>query len=192
MRFDATGARLVSVARDRLWALWRAEGSSADDTLATYQLHANSQNVKNAHSRIIWACAWSPDGGSAFLTASRDKHIMAWSGETGELLAPAWSLPEPITAFDVGASIANSSSFFAAVGYEAGGLELLAISLSEKTCQSLFRMPADWSHMGLSVRRIALHPLDPHWVTMATAGDDGFVRIFKISPTHLFEALTTA
>lgn len=117
---------------------------------------------------------------------------MAWDSESGESLALPWALAEPITAFDIGTTISNHKGFFAVAGFETGGIELLAISLTDKTCQSLFKMPADWSHMGLSVRRLALHPLDAVWVALASGGDDGFVRIFKISPSSLVDSLTNA
>ncbi|EUB56698.1 Elongator complex protein 2 [Echinococcus granulosus] len=188
MRFDSTGDRLVSVSRDRMWALWKVDGSAGDD-FPTFQLHKHSQPGKNAHSRIIWACAWSPDY-RTFLTASRDKQIMAWDGESGERVAPPWVLSEAITAFDVGSDISGHNAFFATAGFETGGIELLAISLTSGTCQSLWKMPADWTHMGLPVRCLTLHSLDSESVALASGGDDGIVRIFRISPSSLMESAT--
>ncbi|KAL5970109.1 Elongator complex protein 2 [Taenia solium] len=189
MRFDGSGDRLVSVSRDRMWALWKVDGSANDD-FPTFKLHKHSQSGKNAHSRIIWACAWSPDN-SAFLTASRDKQIMAWNGESGERVGPPWVLSEAITAFDVGPEIARHNAFFATAGFETGGIELLAISLTNSTCQSMWKMPADWTHMGLPVRCLTLLSLDSESVALASGGGDGIVRIFRISPSTLMKSMAS-
>uniref|UniRef100_A0A5K3FRM8 Elongator complex protein 2 n=1 Tax=Mesocestoides corti TaxID=53468 RepID=A0A5K3FRM8_MESCO len=186
MRFDSTGDRLVSVSRDRTWALWKAEPSADGQTPPTLKLHKRSPPGKDGHSRIIWACAWLPDN-SAFVTASRDKHIMVWDGDSGARLGPPHSLSEAITAFDVASSIFGQKFSFAVAGFESGGIELLAISLADKACRSLWKLPSDWSHMGVCVRRLALHPLDDEWVALASGGDDGVVRVFRISPASLME-----
>ncbi|VUZ46964.1 unnamed protein product [Hymenolepis diminuta] len=183
MRFNTAGDKLVSVSRDRLWALWKAGNDSGDEMHPNFQLY--KRPGKNAHSRIIWSCAWSPDN-TAFFTASRDKQIMAWDSESGERIGSPWSLSEPITSFDIGSTICgHAGAFFAAVGFETGGIELLAISLTDQTCTSLFKMPANWSHMGLSVKCLALHPINDEESILASGGEDGMVRIFKINPSSL-------
>ncbi|KAM7539777.1 hypothetical protein Aperf_G00000042885 [Anoplocephala perfoliata] len=184
MRFNSSGNHLVSVSRDRMWALWKADDNAGDHEHHNFQIYKHSGH--DTHSRIIWACAWSPDN-QAFLTASRDKQIRAWDSVSGERIGSPWPLSEPITAFDVGLPISGSKAFFAAVGFESGGLELVALSLSDNTCTSLFKMPAHWSHMGLSVRCLALYQLDEEETLLATGGDDGIVRIFKINPVSLMK-----
>ncbi|VDO03357.1 unnamed protein product [Rodentolepis nana] len=185
MCFNAAGDKLVSVSRDRTWALWKADVGSGDGKHPNFQLFRHAG--KNTHSRIIWACAWSPDN-KAFFTASRDRQIMAWHSESGERIGSPWSLSEPITAFDVGSTISgHTTAFLAAAGFETGGIELLAISLTNLTCTSLFKVPADWSHMGLSVNCLAFHPVNKEESVLASGGADGMVRIFKINPSSLMK-----
>nr|CDS28332.1 elongator complex protein 2 [Hymenolepis microstoma] len=185
MRFNAAGDKLVSVSRDRMWALWKADIGSGDEKHQNFQLYRHAG--KNTHSRIIWACAWSPDN-KAFFTASRDKQIMAWHSESGERIGLPWSLSEPITAFDVGSTISgHATAFLAAAGFENGGIELLTISLAKLTCTSLFKLPPDWSHMGLSVNCLAFHPVSNEESVLASGGEDGMVRIFKINPSSLMK-----
>lgn len=113
---------------------------------------------------------------------------MAWDSESGERIGSPWSLSEPITSFDIGSTISgHAGAFFAAVGFETGGIELLAISLTDHTCTSLFKMPANWSHMGLSVKCLALHPINDEESVLASGGEDGMVRIFKINPSSLMK-----
>lgn len=75
---------IVSASRDRSWALFALEDS-------LYKLKASSQ----AHTRIIFCCAWSPDD-SQFMTGSRDKKLKIWNTD-GEQI-DSLSLALPVTA----------------------------------------------------------------------------------------------
>lgn len=116
---------------------------------------------------------------------------MAWNGESGERVGPPWVLSEAITAFDVGPEISGRNAFLATAGFETGGIEMLALSLTNNVCQTMWKMPADWTHMGLPVRCLALHSLDSESVALASGGDDGIVRIFRISPSTLMESMAS-
>jgi len=70
LRFSPDSSKLLSVSRDRDWAVF--------STVDPYQLLASSN--KGAHSRIIWDCAWFKDSCS-FLTVSRDKRLLVWQSE---------------------------------------------------------------------------------------------------------------
>ncbi len=112
---------------------------------------------------------------------------MAWDGETGARLGSPHTLSDPLTALDCGPPLNPQSSpspFRVAVGYETGGIELLSFCTATDARRSLWRMPLDWCHMGLTVRQVALAPSGES-VALATGGDDGIVRIFNINPRQL-------
>ncbi|ERS95723.1 hypothetical protein HMPREF1624_07798 [Sporothrix schenckii ATCC 58251] len=127
LRFSADDRYLLSVGRDRQWAVFERQPSSAaggdgdeqkekGDTPATYTL---LQNNSKAHTRMVLDCAWAPpvpstsnatghrNGHSVFATAGRDKNVKVWAssdGETGRSLsfALATTIPQehPVTAVD--------------------------------------------------------------------------------------------
>lgn len=72
MSFAPDGRRLVSVSRDRTWALH--EKCQVDGKLTLKTVAKGSGG-----SRILWTCDWSPDS-RYFVTGSRDKRVIVWNG----------------------------------------------------------------------------------------------------------------
>lgn len=97
LRFSKDSRLLLSVSRDRKWALWERD------------LNANTFILKysneKAHTRIIWDSDWAPlDFGSVFFTGSRDKTIKAWRFDVAKNNFECESsvkLEEPVTAISV-------------------------------------------------------------------------------------------
>ena len=94
LRFSPDDKYLLSVSRDRQWAVWER----TDEPLS-YRLHASNPK---GHNRIIWDCCWLSDGG-AFITASRDKSIKLWqlSEEAVWKDVAQVKFDSPVTAVDV-------------------------------------------------------------------------------------------
>jgi WD40 repeat protein len=105
------------------------------------------QTIERAHDRIIWDVSWSPDD-LYFATGSRDKTVKVWCRNSqaaadaggGEVSGPGhgddWSLAlnmgklsDSVTALDF-APATYGGSYVLAVGYDNGGVELFAISLT--------------------------------------------------------------
>ncbi|KAJ2852973.1 Elongator subunit elp2, partial [Coemansia erecta] len=72
MRFSPPSDKyLLTVSRDRSWALFSREDNNNEEAAVAFKLAAHH---KRAHARIIWDAAWSPDS-VFFATASRDKTV---------------------------------------------------------------------------------------------------------------------
>ncbi|XP_037073825.1 probable elongator complex protein 2 [Pollicipes pollicipes] len=113
LAFSPDDRRLLTVSRDRTWSVFErveseppAEGSERVAPL--YRLAARGVR---AHSRIIWCCAWLPDGGG-FVTGSRDGQLLRREG------AP-YRPGAAVTA------VAAAPSGLFAVGLETGCVRLL-------------------------------------------------------------------
>ncbi|CCF59150.1 hypothetical protein KAFR_0G01170 [Kazachstania africana CBS 2517] len=71
LRFSKDSKYLLSVCRDRKWAVW--ERNFEDNTFKL--MYSNEK----PHSRIIWDGEWTPlEFGNCFVTASRDRTIKLW------------------------------------------------------------------------------------------------------------------
>lgn len=65
IKFSTNGNYLVSVSRDRNWALYKFNEQSNE-----YELKSFSKKEQFMHSRIIWEVCWTPDD-LYFMTSSR-------------------------------------------------------------------------------------------------------------------------
>ena len=125
MRFSPNGQYLLSVSRDRRWALFKKD--EAGDTFIL-----SATNAEPIHSRIIWSCDWSYDG-KYFSTSSRDGKVAIWSQSIGSTIEEnsrsEWKClsvfeleKESITAVCFGKS--NSNSLMLALGLESGIIKI--------------------------------------------------------------------
>ncbi|KAG5842647.1 hypothetical protein ANANG_G00179830 [Anguilla anguilla] len=136
MAFSPDSNFLLAVSRDRTWSLWRRQGPAhADSAEPAFSLHAHTTKSTSVHTRIIWACDWSPDS-KFFVTSSRDKKVIVW-GECGPVEGGEESGPVAVTPcssiLDVGDSATSVSvcpvlcpdhSYLMAVGLENGKILL--------------------------------------------------------------------
>lgn len=77
LQFTTDDQYLLSVGRDRRWALFKRQ----DDDYVLFALR------KEAHSRLLWSCSWTTNG-EFFVTSSREKE------NTMKVWARPTSLPE--------------------------------------------------------------------------------------------------
>ncbi len=84
LRFSMNSQYLLSVGRDRLWALWELDPhglDKAEQTAMDRMITLRCTNPKG-HSRMILDADWAPTaivGGDVFATAGRDKCAKVWS-----------------------------------------------------------------------------------------------------------------
>lgn len=133
LRFSADDRYLLSVGRDRQWAVFERDTSEE----AMYKL---LQSNLKGHSRMILDAAWAPSDRPLFATAGRDKQVRIWSAkkasESDKLefsQSVALSCSGPVTAVDFFPADVNGS-FVLAVGTEAGKI---SICLLNEQCSSI-------------------------------------------------------
>ncbi|CCK71136.1 Elongator subunit ELP2 KNAG_0G00800 [Huiozyma naganishii CBS 8797] len=77
LRFSKDSKYLLSVCRDRKWAVW--ERNFDNNTFTLRYTH------EKPHTRIIWDGDWTPlEFGNAFVTSSRDRTIKLWRYDVGK------------------------------------------------------------------------------------------------------------
>ncbi|KAH9951818.1 WD40 repeat-like protein [Amylocystis lapponica] len=112
--FSSDDRYILSVSRDRSWRLFERQGADGGYVPVTGD---------KSHSRIIWDCAWAPEG-DIFATASRDKTVRIWhSADTGK--PGDWLAVTTIKTSDAATAVAFAPSEFdsrrrLAIGLESG------------------------------------------------------------------------
>lgn len=128
LRFSADDKYLLSVGRDRQWAVF--ERDTSED--AIYKL---LQSNPKGHSRMILDAAWAPPSQNQqllFATAGRDKQVRVWSSsqnDAGKLQftqASAFPCPGSVTSVDFLPAVVNGELVLA-VGTEAGKLSICLV-----------------------------------------------------------------
>lgn len=100
LRFSNDDRYLLSVGRDRQWAIFERDESRVD----LYK--PRTQNIKG-HSRMILNCCWAPlDVGRIFATAGRDKAVKMWKFAPDPMevkvdCVTTFMLAAPVTAIDI-------------------------------------------------------------------------------------------
>lgn len=119
LAFSKLGTYLLSVSRDRTWALHRRDQNEK----YKFTLVQKTDKKTSVHTRIIWSCAWCPDE-KYFVTASRDKKVLVWGKEEN---TECWStrsdsldMGEPVTAVCVHDMKTDNERYVIAVGTETG------------------------------------------------------------------------
>ncbi|KAJ6782594.1 hypothetical protein PWT90_08444 [Aphanocladium album] len=191
LRFSSDDRYLLSVGRDRQWAVFQR---AADGDETPYEL---LQSNPKGHTRMILDCAWAPVGDGVasrpllFATAGRDKQIRIWSGKTsaeGKIefaQAAALSTGVPVTAVDF-LSRTVEDKYVLAFGTENGaiGTYLLSVDGAEAREQPL---PATM-HLPKTVLQLAWRPSqtsDAATAELAVSGEDSSLRLYAFNNDFL-------
>ncbi|KAG5950559.1 hypothetical protein E4U53_004859 [Claviceps sorghi] len=186
LRFSDDDEYLLSVGRDRQWAVFQRDTS--DD--AMYKL---LQSNPKGHSRMILDAAWAPaTSGRLFATAGRDKQVRIWaaktSSESGKLeFSQSTALPcsAPVTAVDF-LPVDVGGSFVLAVGTEAGKISTCLLNQQGGSITEL-EPPAEFN-LPKAVLQLAWRPIKAGvstTFTLAVAGEDGSLRLFSLDKSYL-------
>lgn len=144
LRFSADDQYLLSVGRDRQWALFErrdgaGRGEDRQDVKEGEMPYARRQNNAKGHTRMILDCAWAPpttteDARSVvfFATAGRDKAVKLWvQNDQGSFVAsPPVKDEEPVTAVDILGTSSGTHNFVMATGNERGEIKICTLSLA--------------------------------------------------------------
>ncbi|KAI0824601.1 WD40 repeat-like protein [Trametes gibbosa] len=152
--FSPDDTLILSVSRDRTWRLFE----KSEDRYVP--LAAN-----RSHGRIIWDCAWAPDG-AVFATASRDKtHVesKAWAA------VATIQMKSAATAVAFAPVASDSRSRTVAIGLESGEILLYAAPRDD---------PSQWSCT------LTVDKCEQGEHQLASCGEDGTL---KLSTVHIVD-----
>ncbi|RKO97632.1 WD40 repeat-like protein [Caulochytrium protostelioides] len=199
IRFSLDGMRVLSVGRDRSLLIHQrpakssgVEGSVDNASVENQEttvvaLWPVALNIPKCHSRIIWGAAWM--GNDIVATVSRDKICQLRHAETGALLWRSEVQSQGLTAVDViriGVT-SHGQQFLMAIGDEAGGIRIFRCSVPGSTGPSplavdlVHVVDTSRTHQG-AVKCLSFkehHTSDTSY-TLASGGEDGSARIFRI------------
>ncbi|KAI9317414.1 WD40-repeat-containing domain protein [Dichotomocladium elegans] len=173
VRFSHNDRWLLSVSRDRVWAL----SERTNDQDMPYKVVAQNK----AHARIIWDCSWTHDD-RAFATGSRDKTIKIWTQEGSEWRCSATiKTNEAVTSVEFAPGFIDGR-YILAVGMENGKIQMY--SADEKDiCQWSLWSDVDerLCHVGV-VESLSwrTHPSVQGLFQLASGGQDHSVRILNV------------
>lgn len=135
MTFSPDGQKLVSVSRDRHWAVHeKTQTEQGKFSLKTIARGSGG-------SRILWSCDWSPDS-RYFVTGSRDKRVIVWEPtddkcSSYQISGQPLECHDSVTAVAFGPNLLPDGNFLLAIGLDNGQIELYSWnpSISESTVQ---------------------------------------------------------
>ena len=85
LEFSKDGRFLISVSRDRTWALW--EVTVMDSSVAKVEKKSRAcisvLETGSSHTRALWVGTWDPNC-NFFATGARDKKLMMWKPKDSE------------------------------------------------------------------------------------------------------------
>ncbi|KAG5981342.1 hypothetical protein E4U55_003020 [Claviceps digitariae] len=185
LRFSGDDQYLLSVGRDRQWAVFERDTSEQ----AMYKM---LQSNLKGHSRMILDAAWAPSNSPLFATAGRDKQVRIWSAkkasESGQLefsQSAALSCSASVTAVDF-LPLDVDGTLVLAVGTEAGKISTCLLDEQGSSITEL-EPPAEFN-LPKAILRLAWRPIKAGistTYTLAVAGEDGSLRLFSFDKSYL-------
>lgn len=140
LRFSPDDRYLLSVGRDRQWAVFeRRSGADSSEGENEDLRYTSSQADPKGHTRMILDAAWAPLQGETrvFATAGRDKQVKIWvkrsSGDEAAKfgLEKAVAHEHAVTAIDFLSRPSGKGNLVLATGTEAGKIRILSLQVGE-------------------------------------------------------------
>ncbi|KAI0201115.1 WD40-repeat-containing domain protein [Astrocystis sublimbata] len=199
LRFSPGDRYLLSVGRDRQWAVFeREQGGAEEGGEDTKESSPPSYKLLQAnpkgHTRMILDAAWAPSSTGAsvvFATAGRDKSVKIWRrGEKEEVegaaaasIACIATITEthPVTAIDFLARPNKEGQLVLAVGTEAGKISIHYLDPTSLAASSSFALQPELC-LARPVVQLAWRPQTDS-TELAVAGSDGSLRVYRIAET---------
>ncbi|KAI1738474.1 WD40-repeat-containing domain protein [Xylaria scruposa] len=188
LRFSPDDRHLLSVGRDRQWAVFEREQGTKEEggedaqglPLPGYTL---LQANPKGHTRMILDAAWAPstDSSLVFATAGRDKTVKIWRREEAAGIACITTITEthPATAIDFLPRPNKDGQFVLAVGTEAGKISIHSLDPTSLTVSSNFTLRPELC-LAKPVLQLAWRPRTDT-IELAIAGDDSSLRVYRIT-----------
>ena len=137
LRFSKDDQFLLSVGRDRQWAVFSRDVAEA----GRYKLDDSNPR---GHSRMILSASWAPpEAGRVFTTVGRDKVIKVWKMQAKRTeCATTIAATSPVTAVDILPRIVHDT-LVVATGTEQGQVALYTLNGPEMNAQKAYVL-GDW------------------------------------------------
>ncbi|KAF2462113.1 WD40-repeat-containing domain protein [Lineolata rhizophorae] len=178
LEFSDDDQYLLSVGRDRQWALFRR----SEESPTVYKLKRSNPK---GHSRMILDCTWAPAGiSNVFATGGRDKTLKIWRVGSHEVqCAVIHSVNCSITATAF-APCLISGRFLLAYGTENGAIELLSINSKSYELEGHRRISSRESSPLKTINQISWRPstFESSRISdlqFVVGIDDGSVRLYS-------------
>lgn len=178
VKFNHDGQYLLSVCRDRSFALW--ERQITDGGIINYQLKCGKEK---AHTRIIWDCDWFPttikEENDMFVTGSRDKSIKIWEINNNNKddnvvnCITSVKLTASVTGVGINKELSNNEKVLLAIGLENGDILIYSYDKKEKKLEEVEKIDVRYTP-GDRISRIRWN--DKY---LAVSSNDNSVRIYK-------------
>lgn len=184
LRFSSDDKYLLSVGRDRQWAVFQRDEASPEK----YTLFMSNPR---GHSRMILDAAWAPDRSPPlFATAGRDKSVKLWqlkdqgNGKPTFECTSTINLQSPATAVSFHPSHGQSSDSILAIGDDTGRILLYSVASSSSADAlevkelSVFEPSISPSK---AITRLAWRPgSEQDRLLLAVASEDCSLRIYAV------------
>ena len=179
LRFSPDDNLLLSVGRDRQWAIFERSGSESTE----YKL---KHSDPKGHSRMILDAAWAPGSSASFATAGRDKSVKLWAKtEEGYACVKTIKQESPVTAVDfIDMPVEDNSMAWLAVGTEEGRLSYHKIKLDDLSVVQTITSAAA-SCPSKAITQLAWRPYRGEVglskdIEIAVASEDCSLRVFSL------------
>ncbi|KAI5261673.1 WD40 repeat-like protein [Aureobasidium subglaciale] len=175
LAFSADDKYLLSVGRDRQWALF---SRNADN------VYAIALANPKGHSRMILSCSWAPAHAShIFATGGRDKNVKVWAVKEDGTVDLKFNIPASAPATSVAfytGSLAASNTLVLAAGTEDGNVAVTAIDIGDWSIKESYQIEQGMRPSG-AVTALRWRPETGREVEkaqLAVSSEDCSVRLF--------------
>ncbi|KAK0087867.1 hypothetical protein PV325_013856 [Microctonus aethiopoides] len=184
--FSPNDKLLVSVSRDRRWALYCCVDD--DNEKMMYNLVGMSSKDNPLHTRIIWCCAWTHDS-KYFATGSRDGKIGIWTIESQQnsndikLITSLDFGEASVTAIAFASEFASLNTYVLAIGFDDGRIEIQKIDLNHTNASWISCIKFDTSQAHhKTVKKLSFRPSSQkEFYYLASCSSDSAVKIHKLN-----------
>ena len=171
LQFSPDDKYLLSVGRDRQWAVWEKKADAA---------YALKYSNPKGHTRMILSAAWFPFSTPTFITGGRDKNVKIWQfNENGVELRNTVSTNAAITAVACNPQASGNRVQFA-FGTEKGDLSIGTLSANQLDQVTVTALATELAP-AKTINQIAWRPrASPSAQQIAVASDDSSLRLYNV------------
>ncbi|KAH8600776.1 quinon protein alcohol dehydrogenase-like superfamily [Bisporella sp. PMI_857] len=184
LRFSPDDRYLLSVGRDRQWAIFERDVTEKN----IYKL---TKADPKGHTRMILDATWTAGSTQVFATAGRDKQVKIWAWEGESEWKHKATIPEegPVTAIDFPDVLLGEYKTYLAVGLESGVFKIYVVDLKDSFSVTAVELsePISSPYPSKAITQLAWKPSQEteqgiKRLELAIASEDSSLRVYSITP----------